>query len=328
MTQEEHQWIEHLQARWPAVDLRHDTFYDAQSRQIFTTDMLVEGVHFAWTYTSETDLGWKALAVNLSDIAATGGFPKWALVSVGLPDVKPLPKLRAIMEGVESCAKAYRCTIVGGDTVHASDTTISVTVIGYLPQDCYPGRRHQAEPGDVLAISGPHGLSHAGLVALQHDLEGYETVKQAHLRPTPQLTMGNRIAKVLPRFAMMDSSDGLADAALHLAQASGVDIHLDAARLTPPPEVAEIADSLGTDPLNWVLYGGEDFHLVVSIPPETLGLFPELKAIGRVYPAATPGKGKAFLKDDHGLQPLDWEKAFQHFDPRPEPPVSISAEDA
>lgn len=309
----EQEWIHHLQTRWPNVDLRHDTFYDSDSRQILTTDMLVEGVHFKWDYFKPEDLGWKSIAVNLSDIAATGGKPHWVLVSMGVPPDHPISILERVYSGMEACCREFGCTIVGGDTVAAQETTVSVTIIGYLPAAWNPGRRHSAKPGDMVAVSGTHGLSQAGLVALQHKLPGYNQAKEAHLRPLPQVKLGQRIAQVLPAFAMMDSSDGLADAALRMAQASQVDIVLDKPSLPLHSDVVEIAAHQKADPWDWVLYGGEDFQLVVCLPPEAMILFPQLKAVGRVQAASQTGQGRAFLREGTALFPLDAERTFQHF---------------
>ncbi len=309
----ERTWINRLQSRWPSVDLRHDTFYDPASRTILTTDILIEDVHFSWDYFTPQDAGWRSIAANLSDIAATGGSPLWVLVSIAVPPHHSLEKLEAIYEGIEACCQQYHCAIVGGDTTRAEKTTLSITAVGKLAPHATPGRRHSTKPGNIIAVSGPHGLSRAGLEVLQHKTPGYSQARMAHLRPIPQLRLGQQIAQVLPQFAMMDSSDGLADAAIQLSQTSGVDIVIDASRLTIPAELTEIASGANADPLDWVLYGGEDFQLVVALPPETLGLFPQLQAIGTVHPCGEPGKGQAFLKQNSSLTPLSSEKAFQHF---------------
>jgi thiamine-monophosphate kinase len=313
----ERKWISLLQKHWPQVDLRQDTFFDPASRQILTTDMLVEGVHFSREYFSPQDLGWRSVAANLSDIAATGGVPLWILVSVGVPeqDETTLSFLEDMYQGIDECCRRYRCSVIGGDTVRAKETTISITAIGQLPANSQPGRRHFAKPGDLIAISGHHGLSRAGMEALQRKFHNYTPAKQAHLRPVPQLNLGQQIAKVLPRFTMMDSSDGLADAVLRIAEASTVDIVLDRKRIEIHPEIQEIAEMAEADPMDWVLYGGEDFQLVVTLPAETLGLFPQLVPVGTVHPASQGQNGKAYLRtEEKTLIPLDFEKTYQHFE--------------
>ncbi len=310
----ERQWIEQLQRRSPQIDLLHDTFYDQQTRQILTTDLLIEGVHFSWDYFTPFDTGWRAIAVSLSDIAATGGVAKWVLVSIGISP-EDYPKLNELYQGMKACCDTFHCQIVGGDTVRATQTTLNVSILGTLPIQSQVGRRNTAKTADILTVSGDHGLSRAGLEILKQNGTGYSTLTTAHLRPNPPLKLGQSIAQVVPRFAMMDSSDGLADAVCRLAEASGVDIIIEAHRVTIHPQLKEVAEQYHVNPLDWVLYGGEDFHLVVSLSPETIGLFPELHPIGAVQPPRNPGRGQGYLLEKGTLKLLDEKMTFQHFEP-------------
>jgi len=289
----EQDFIRTIQGLNPQVDLRHDTFWDEDTRQILTTDLLVEEVHFDWRYFTPYELGCRAMAANLSDIAATGGIPKWALVDIAIPKDFKQEDLKQLYLGLSQSG----VQIVGGDTSAAEKTFLAVTLIATLPEGATPGRRTGAIAGGVVAISGPHGLSRAGLEALRQDLPGFEQARRAHLCPTPPLALGQKIARTLDRYAMMDSSDGLADAVLRLAQASQVDIVIEQARLEIHPDVQH---------LDWVLYGGEDFELVVCLPADRLSEFPELTVIGKVQ----EGQGQAFLD---GV-PLSFEKTYQHFE--------------
>ncbi len=310
----ERTWIEKLQQRWPRVDLRHDTFYSPQFRQILTSDMLVEGVHFSWRYFTPQQLGWKSIAVNLSDIAATGGLPQWVLINLGIPDDCGITLMEQLYEGIEACCNQFRCQVVGGDTVRAGETVVSVTASGILQPNYTPGRRDQAQPGDVIAVSGLHGLSRAGLEALQRNLPGYSEVKHAHTRPMPRVKLGQQIARVVPRFAMMDSSDGLADAVIRLAEASKMDLIIDESRLAIHSDVESLARMANANPLDWVLHGGEDFQLVVCLPPETVALFPDLHPVGMVQSPRLTGQGRAFMLAESGERiHLSDDKAFQHF---------------
>lgn len=306
----EQTWIESIQRRWPQTDFGHDTFIDPNTQQIFTTDMLVEDVHFSWTYCTPYDIGWKALAVSLSDIAATGGLPQYALISIGINPSTSTQALAQLYDGIEACAKAFHCQVIGGDTVRAEKTVISITVTGTAPENATLGRRTGAQAGDIIAISGPHGLSQAGLWALQNNVEGYQQLKKAHLQPQPQVALGQKIAQHLTRFAIMDSSDGLADAALRLAQANKVSIILNSKQLTIDPVITELAKQAQINPMDWVLYGGEDFQLVVCLPAEQLTHLPELTPIGHVL-ADNPGQ--AFLKQESQLIPLSYQHTFQHW---------------
>jgi len=202
---------------------------------------------------------------------------------------------------------------VGGDTVRAPQLSLCVTLLGTLPPKSQPGRRHTAQAGDVVAISSPHGLSRAGLYAFENNLPGYDFTKRTHLRPQPALKLGKQVAAVAPHFAMMDTSDGLADAALRVAQASQVNVVLDATRLLCHPEVSALAQHAQVNPLDWVLYGGEDFALFVTMPPETVGMFPQLSVVGRVE-SAKEAVGQAYLATSLGERiPLSFEQTFQHF---------------
>ena len=307
-------WIKALQRRWPEVDLQHDTYLDPVTQQVITTDMLVEGVHFSWDYCTPYDVGWKAIAASLSDVAATGGKPDKVVISLGVPHGEAMDRLNALYDGIDDCCMHYSCTVVGGDTVRANFTTISVTVIGHLPEHCMPGRRNTAREGHVVAISGPHGLSRAGLYALQNNIPGFERAKTQHLRPKPQLRLGESVSRFLPHYAMMDTSDGLADAACRVAAASNVDIVINAEMLAIDPEVAELAAMAQVDPLEWVLYGGEDFELFVTMPNIAIQMLPQGQFVGIVEAPRAEDQGQAFFNRHGELAPFNLEeKTFQHF---------------
>jgi len=311
MTREQ-EWIKSLQQHWPSDTFRHDAYLDSDSGQILTTDMMVEDVHFSMDYFTPQDLGWKSIAISLSDIAATCGRPQWIMASIGLPKSYPMQWLNSLHEGIKACCNQFGCKLIGGDTVGSEKIILSITAIGQALDNCTPGRRDQAQPGDVIAISGHHGLSRAGLEALTKSYTGYDQVKQAHLKPIPLVKLGQRISRSVPRFSMMDSSDGLADAVLHLSHESNVDIYLDQSRLDIHPQVSELAEKANVDPLEWVLYGGEDFQLVVSLPREVAPLFPELTVVGQVL-KSKHGQGHASMVHNKETILLDWSKTFQHF---------------
>lgn len=313
--QNERDWIQKLSRKLPQVDLRHDTFFDPETRQILTTDMLVEGVHFTAKTMSPEDLGWKSLAVSLSDIAATGGLPQFAVVSLGLPSQTTAQWLDAFYIGLLACAKAFNCQIVGGDTVASDIRVINVALTGQMTPKSTVARRSGAKPGDIFAISGPHGLSRAGLYALENALDSYPEAIAAHARPQPRLKLAQRLAGVLNHYAMMDTSDGLADAAMRLAEASDVDVVIDPDKVMIHSQLQELAELAQNDPLEWALYGGEDFELAVCLAPEMLGMFPDLKPVGRVKAKSSTQGGRGLLKQGDELVPLEPGKAFQHFTP-------------
>jgi len=262
-----------------------------------TCDVLVEGVHFRRETTSAEDLGWKALAVNVSDVYGMDGKPAWAVIGLALPGTVPEDWLAGLYRGLAAASSAYATPIVGGDTVgsHAG-ITISVTVIG---QAATPRRRSDARVGDRLIATGPHGLSAAGLWALQHPEAAIPgplraQAERAHRRPD---LPG---APHLPAGALMDDSDGLGTSCRLIAEASGVAIHLD--RIPDDPAVKAIAGVAGADPRAWALWGGEDYGLVATLPPGA-AVPPNFALLGTV----AQGSGVWWRG-----RPLEGE-AFRHF---------------
>jgi thiamine-monophosphate kinase len=269
---------------------------------VATTDMLVEGIHFRLDWTSPSDLGWKALAVNLSDLAAMGAVPGRALVSVALiPEQAAL--VEEMYEGMSELARLTGTRIVGGDTVRSpGPLVVNVALIGEADPDGLL-RRDRAVPGDLLLVTGSVGVSAAGLALL---LEGdvarlnrpeAEPLLAAHHRPVPRLAAGLTLAALGGRCAI-DVSDGVASEAHHLASASGVAIELDPEKL--PLHTAAVA-LLGEAPARRLaLSGGEDYQLLFTAPEARLAeitaamaaLGPEdcVTIVGRVTGLAPGGR--------------------------------------
>jgi thiamine-monophosphate kinase len=240
---------------------------------VATTDMLVEGVHFRLEWTSPWDLGWKALAVNLSDLAAMGATPGRALVSVAL-----LPGQAALVEemyeGLSELARLTGTRVVGGDTVRTSGPlVVNVALIG----EAEPGRllrRDGAAPGDLLVLTGTVGGSAAGLALL---LEGDRdrlarpeaaSLLAAHHRPQPRLAAGQALAHLGLRCAI-DVSDGVASEAWHLARAGGVAMRLDVDQLPLDPAAVALFGEPKAREL--AVSGGEDYQLLFTAPEARLG---------------------------------------------------------
>ncbi len=235
---------------------------------VATTDMLVEGVHFRLDWTSPRDLGWKSLAVNLSDLAAMGATPGRALISVALlPGQTRL--VEEMYEGLSELARLTGTRVVGGDTVRTSGPlVVNVALIGEAAPDRLL-RRDCAMPGELLVLTGEVGASAAGLALL---LEGdRDRIDQpeaalllaAHRRPTPRLAAGQAIAAMSLRCAI-DVSDGVASEAGHLAVASGVAITLDIDRLPLHPSAVALFGEAEARRL--ALSGGEDYELLFTVP--------------------------------------------------------------
>ena len=219
---------------------------------VVTQDLLLEGVHFRLDWTSWRDLGYKAAAVNLSDLAAMGARPERLLVALVLPPETPLDAVLGLYEGLNEPA----LPIVGGDTSVGERVVVAVTAMGRSER--VPGRGG-AVPGDALVVTGPLGASAAGLYALRHGLEGHEDLVRAHLRPPHRVGAGELLAP--SAHALIDLSDGIASDAARIAERSGCRLVIDVDRIPVMPAVA----ALGADEPFWTL--GEDYELLAALPP-------------------------------------------------------------
>jgi len=316
-------WLAHNGADQEA--LQDDTFFDPLSRQFYTTDTLVEGQHFSCSYCSAYDIGWKAAAVNISDIAAMGGEPLYLLVSVAVPESYELSWLKELYHGLFTVCQQFKARIVGGDTVGSPFFSITVTAIGRCLDNVQPAHRWLAEEGDVLITTGPHGLSHVGLLTLKSASKNYPVSQKMHRQPQPQVAAGLLLQRYFSRIAMMDTSDGLADAALKIAQASQKMLLLNEMQIEIHPELSNYAEAHQLSALNLALYGGEDFQLLACVSAEEWRkhegkLSSSFQVIGRVLKEQeVPGSfqaASAYLAQD--AEPGSWvrlekEKTFQHF---------------
>jgi thiamine-monophosphate kinase len=252
---------------------------------VATADALVQGVHFDLATTSWSDLGWKALAENVSDIAAMGCAPRYALVALALPADTNQADVEALYAGMRECADAYGCAVVGGDVVSAPTVMISVALIGESAPQEVGGNvepplltRSAAHAGDVLAVTGPLGASAAGLRVLADlgargqapsgtgDESMIVELIQAHRRPTPRVAAGLALVRAGVRSAI-DVSDGLVADVGHICERSGVDAEIDAERVPIHPGV--VAQFPG-DALDLALTGGEDYELVCAGPGDAV----------------------------------------------------------
>jgi thiamine-monophosphate kinase len=250
------------------------------TRVVATTDLLIEGRHFRRDWSGPADIGAKAAAQNLADVAAMGAVPVALLVGFAAPGDVAVAWARDLMAGLaEECARAG-ATVVGGDTSGADVIVLAVTALGDLAgRD--PVTRSGARPGDLLAYAGVLGESAAGLALLEAGLTEPAALIAAHRRPTPRYAAGPEAA-ALGATAMIDVSDGLLADAGHLARASGVQIDIDIALLPGHPVLAAAAAALGGDAArDWVLTGGEDHALAATFPPDR-ALPPHWTVIGQV----------------------------------------------
>jgi len=231
-----------------------------------STDLLLEAVHFDFTWTSPHDLGRKTVAVNLSDIAAMGGTPRFLYVGLACPSDTEVAVLDAFVAGVLAEADAFGVVLVGGDTCRSPGPwIISVTIEGTAPAGVAVGR-DGARPGDVVLVSGTLGDSALALALWQRGESPEPYLAARHCRPTPRVALGRELAAGGLATAMIDLSDGLASDLEHILQASGVGAEVQAGALPLSPAFRE---QLARQPelLDLALGGGEDYELLCTVAP-------------------------------------------------------------
>lgn len=237
---------------------------DEEEYKLLTTDMLVSGDHFNRNWHSPWQIGWKSIIVNVSDIAAMGGYPEWCLVSIALPDDVDYEYVEDIFKGMIDASEKYDLSIIGGDTTHGDLLVINITLIGKVEKEnlCMRG---DAEVGDLICVSGDLGKSWAGLDLLRAGKEGYT---EFHLQPDCRLELGRKLAPHVN--AMIDVSDGLASEVNHICDESGVGATVEKDKVPISDRTREAGEILDKGPMFWALSGGEDFELVFTIPEERL----------------------------------------------------------
>lgn len=279
-------------------------------------DTLIEGVHVDLQVSSLGDVGWKAVAVNVSDLAATGATPRAALISLQRrPDLED-DQVRALYAGMREAADRWGVRLVGGDTVTSPTFAVSLTVVGALLGDG-PLRRDGAVPGDLVVVVGPLGLAAAGLAlhraGAQDLLAEHPELLAAHRRPDALPAVGGALV-ACGASAAIDVSDGLGRDLGHVASRSGVRVQLEEARLPRAPGVVAAAARLGVDPVELVVGGGDDYALAACVAPEAHDrLQAALRATGQTAVTVgqvTTGSGVHLVAAGGRSRPVDtlgWE---------------------
>ncbi|MBP7254665.1 MAG: thiamine-phosphate kinase, partial [Negativicutes bacterium] len=243
-------------------------------------------IHFNREFITAWQLGYKAIAVNFSDIAAMGGTPTNILISLAIPSDIDVDFMVQLYDGMKYLTKKFKANIIGGDTVASlQGLVINVTVLGTVPLPLVK-YRSGAKNGDLVVVTGDLGSSAAGLEILlnKYEQEQYEILVKKHLMPFPQLNYGEIIANYAN--SMNDISDGLASEANEISTASEVGIMLKENKMPVLKETKEVAKVFQKDVLDYVLFGGEDYQLVFTITPEKLtklqGELNDLTIVGEV----------------------------------------------
>jgi thiamine-monophosphate kinase len=292
---------------------------------IVTTDVLVDGVHFSDRTTTAFDVGWRAVAANLSDLAAMGATPLGITVGLSLPPILPVAWLEQLYVGMQACLERYGTGIIGGDLTRSSVTTVAITALGSVRKDRVIARS-TAQVGEAIVVTGYHGDSHGGLkLLLDAKLGPAEFTAQqqalitAHQRPQPRLD----VLPILDRlqtdpsqiFPMtgMDSSDGLADAIVQICEASGMGARLTRSSIPISPALAQMFPDTALDS---ALYGGEDFELVLTLPEAIARQLVALLGNGAAIIGKISQHSNILVIDDLTDDPplcLDRQSGFQHF---------------
>lgn len=268
---------------------------------LFTTDMLVEGIHFSFKYSSPKQVGMKAVEQNVSDIAAMGGIPKYAVISVGLPKADER-FIDGLYSGIVKKSKKYKIDIVGGNISKSNKTIINVAMVGFSSKFA---SREKAKHGDLVFCTGHVGGSAAGLGLLKRRLNGRSIKK--HLEPKARLDISKKLVKIGVN-SMIDISDGIASEILNICEASdaGAEIYYD--KIPISKDTIKDAKKLGKNPVELALYGGEDFELLFTASKSRA---PMLKKFGSLIGKIV--NKKQGIKLIKGNRKLNLKTGFDHF---------------
>ena len=286
---------------------------------LVTTDTMVAGVHFDSAWHPPLELGRKAASVNISDIAAMGGSPRFALLSLALTPGFGSQWLDAFMAGFLAVLSEHGVVLIGGDTVQsAHESVLSVTVLGETVEEELITRKG-ARPGDVVLVSGVLGEAAAGLALCRMGLArdpGWQPLVGAHLDPAAQVPLGRVLAASGVVHAMQDLSDGLATDLAHICAESGVGAEVAAEKIPLSPLLRRAAEICGQPPLDWALAGGEDYQLLFTVGEQQVaqlrGLVREktgreLFAVGRIVEG-----GGVFLVEAGQRREISY-RGYEHF---------------
>jgi len=292
---------------------------------VVTTDVLVDGIHFSDRTTSAEDVGWRAVAANLSDLAAMGSSPLGITVGLSLPGDVAVSWVERLYQGMSECLQPYNTPIVGGDVCQSPVITVSITAFGQVLQERVM-RRSNAKVGDAIVVTGVHGASRVGLELLLNpefgkDLSEKERSRliQAHQRPKPRLDILPQLWEILASqspisLTAMDSSDGLADAIAQICRASGVGAVVERDAIPIPSVLPRLVSP--EQVWDWVLYGGEDFELVLCLSEPLAQVFVEKFAAGSAIIGSITSGRSVCLRDSTGQyadELLTLSRGFQHF---------------
>ncbi|MBW3561949.1 MAG: thiamine-phosphate kinase [Actinobacteria bacterium] len=275
-------------------------------------DAVVDGVHVDRSISSFADIGWKSMAVNVSDVAAIGAVPTAAVVALGRPPEVDAAAVDDLYDGLLAAADRWEVAVVGGDVVAAPALTVAVTVLGRV-RPGGPLRRDAAEVGQAVVVIGSLGLSAAGFAchraSHQDLLQAHPELLAAHRRPPAYVEAAGELLSV-GATAAIDVSDGLGRDLGHIAERSGVAIEVQADLLAVPVGVRAAAEALGVDPMDLVCGGGEDLALAATLPVDAAEAFTAKVVDATVVGRVVEGSGVRLIGPDgarRDISSLGWE---------------------
>ncbi len=274
-----------------------------EGQYLMTTDMLCEGDHFSFDYFTPRQVGIKAMVSNLSDIAAMGGTPLYALISLALTDDLSVETVDGIYEGLYESGDKYGAAIIGGDMTHSSRVVINIVLIGRVQPEALVTRAG-AHPGDEIYVSGTLGGATAGLKLFLQQLQGFDDVKMKHTEPAPRFDIAQEVSRYAT--AMEDVSDGLASEVRNICNASGTGAIIYADSVPIDASTLRAGERLDAPALDFALFGGEDFELVYTLPPDLSITLPGVK-VGKIRK-----ENGVYLQRD-GTMELLTTFGFDHF---------------
>ncbi len=291
----------------------------AGEQLVVTTDVLVDQVHFSDRTLSPNALGWRAAAVNLSDLAAMGATPLGLTIGLVLPPDTPWIWVEAVYQGFKDCLDHHGGAIIGGDLCRGNQRSLAITALGsVLPDQAL--YRYRAQANQTLVTTGVHGAARAGLALLLNELDLTNPAAlswiEAHQRPIPSFDAIATLHTHCPDLsyvAVMDTSDGLADAVIQICDQSRVGATLLRSQLPIPPGLIDAVGQSTAE--SWTLYGGEDFQLVISLPLDMARAFLESQPGSRAIGHTTSDPEIRVVDDiDQGADiQLNQEQGYQHF---------------
>ena len=264
-----------------------------------TTDAFIEDIHFSFDYFSFYNIGVKSLTSALSDIAAVGGTPSVAVLSLFLRDGITENNIDELYKGIRETAKKYWVNIVGGDTVKANEIAVIFTVVGEIDKSNIT-LRSGAKSGDIICVTGNLGGSYTGHLVLENKINiksyGFQNIVEKHLKPEARIKESSKILEAVPVHSMIDISDGLSTDLLHIAEESRVSIKIDASKIPVSNETKRAASLLKLDPIEVALKSGEEYELLFTISELD---FEQLKDAKISIPITVIGK--VFVKSQKNL---------------------------